>query len=210
MRARREERRRLGEIAERGAARHRLRGARVDRDPEAGLAPHAEPDRVAIVVDLEARRAVRAREDAPARELVAAGFALELEDARELHRPLVLSHIAHLLELRDAGVVSPSDFERLRGALVQLALSDASDLPYLPEAGDAFDVQETWLIERLGPGAEWLTAGRARREALRVAYRLVLRERLLDAADATADVIAALGDRARAALGPVPQPASAR
>ena len=63
------------------------------------------------------------------------------------------------------------------------------------ELGRATGVQAS-SDERLGPGAEWLTAGRARREALRVAYRLVLRERLLDGADATADVIAALGDRA--------------
>lgn len=132
----------------------------------------------------------------PARELVGAGFALEVEDAHQLHGPLALSHIVHVLELRDAGVVTPADSERIHGALVQLALSDAAELPYEPGGGDAFDVQETWLIDRLGPGAEWLTAGRARREALRVAYRLLLRERLLDASQATADVVAALVDRA--------------
>ena len=150
------------------------------------------------------RRGLKGRVNSPpAPELVAAGYALEVEGASVLHRRLALSHVAHVLELKNAGALGEEEYSALCSVLSRLDALDPSELPYGSEAGDAFDVQESWVLEEIGSGAGWLTAGRARREALRVAYRLLLRERVLDAYESTVQLLDALLQRSSELAGVV-------
>ena len=135
----------------------------------------------------------------PAPELVAAGYELELADAPLLHRGIGLADLAHVLALSEAGVIPAADARALLGALLELhetgpAIDDA-------RYGDLANVRERELERRVGTAAGWLNAGRPRREAGRIAFRIALRERLLSLERATLRFAAALieqADRERA------------
>jgi argininosuccinate lyase len=74
----------------------------------------------------------------------------------------------------------------------------ASEFPYDPANGEPYNSRERYFADRAGDVAGWLHAGRPRREAIRIAFRLRLRDdlaRLIEAAAGLADGIA---DRARA------------
>lgn len=148
----------------------------------------------------------------PAPELVAAGYELELADAPLLARGLTLADLAHVAAHPS---IPPEDASSLRAAL--LALLDA---PPEPDAryGDLVNLRERHLEQRIGTAAGWLNAGRPRREAGRIAFRIALRERLLDLGDALvrfACALTELGARERDTLLPdytylqVAQPTSA-
>jgi argininosuccinate lyase len=113
----------------------------------------------------------------PAPELVAAGYELELADAELLHRGFSLADIAHVLALE---TIPDGDRATLLGALLELgpAVED-------PRYGDLANVREKALEDRVGDAAGWLNAGRPRREAGRIAFRIALRTRLLDLQRAT-------------------------
>jgi len=130
----------------------------------------------------------------PAPELVAAGYELELDDARLLHRGLGLSDLAHVLALEHAQAIPREDATALKAALKDLldADPDVAD----PRYGDLVNVRERALEERIGTAAGWLNAGRPRREAGRIAFRIALRDRLLDLEQATLRFAHALVTRA--------------
>jgi len=114
----------------------------------------------------------------PAPELVAAGYELELADAPLLERGLVLADIAHVVALPTI----PDDHRRaLLGALTDVDVGGISS-----EYGDLVNLRERALQQRIGDAAGWLNAGRPRREAGRIAFRIALRARLLDLAQAIA------------------------
>lgn len=122
---------------------------------------------------------------------------MEVGDAEFLHRGLGLADLAHLIELSDAGVV-PGDVARLLGAeLLKSLETPASDFPYDPVYGDAYNSRERELERRLGPVGGWLHTGRTRREAGRIAFRLALRKGILGLHDAVADLTGGLVWRAR-------------
>jgi argininosuccinate lyase len=124
----------------------------------------------------------------PAPELVEAGYALELADAPLLGRGLGLADLAHVTAL---DVIPDPDRRALLGALVDLLDEEiAVDARY----GDLVNVRERVLEERVGSAAGWLNAGRPRREAGRIAFRIALRSRVLDLAAAVARFAAALTD----------------
>jgi argininosuccinate lyase len=110
----------------------------------------------------------------PAPELVEAGYELELADAPLLARGLGLADLAHSLLLP---AIPDEDRRALLAALLDL-LDDqpAVDARY----GDLVNVRERRLEERIGTAAGWLSAGRPRREAGRIAFRLALRDRVLE------------------------------
>jgi argininosuccinate lyase len=114
--------------------------------------------------------------EAPARELVESGFALEIADAPLLHDGLNMADLAHLLVLAERGVVPPGPAARVIGAVLDVVRSvPAEDFPYDPAYGDPYNSREAYFVQRLGDDAGWLHAGRPRREAGRVALRLHLR-----------------------------------
>jgi argininosuccinate lyase len=114
-------------------------------------------------------------------ELVAAGFAAEMADALLLHEGFSLADIAHVLALADIGVLPEEDAGALLDALLDMAAIPAAEFPYDPAFGDPWNSRERRLEALAGARAGWLTVGRPRREAARVALRIALRRAVLDA-----------------------------
>ena len=113
--------------------------------------------------------------EAPAPELIEAGFALEIADAPLLHGGLNLADMAHVLGLSEQGVIPTEPANRLMRILLEVHALTAEEFPYDPAVGEAYNCRERFFTQRLGNDAGWLHAGRPRREAGRVALRLVLR-----------------------------------
>lgn len=114
----------------------------------------------------------------PAPELVATAFAHELGTQLPLFSGMSLADLAHTVVLHEAGVIPPEAGRILLGELLALHARPADFTP-VPEAGDLYTNREAWLAART-PATGWLGAGRARREATTVGYRLVVRTRLLE------------------------------
>lgn len=133
-------------------------------------------------------------EEQPAPDLVAAGFALEVADAPWLHRGLGLADLAHLLDLRARGVVRAEPMRRLLAAALESLRIPAEEFPYDPAFGELYNCRERWFVQRLGDDAGWLHAGRPRREATRIALRVVLRRQVATLAGRAADFAAAVTD----------------
>jgi argininosuccinate lyase len=126
----------------------------------------------------------------PAPELVEAGYELELADAPLLARGFGLADLAHAIAL-DA--IPADDRRALLEALVGL-LDEQIDVD--SRYGDLANVRERELEQRIGNAAGWLNAGRPRREAGRIAFRIALRTRVLDLAEAVTRFAAALTELA--------------
>lgn len=116
----------------------------------------------------------------PAPELVEAGYGLEIADAPLLHRGLTLADLAHQVSLVEAGAVDGAVVAPLLVRLLELLDSDPAEFPYDPAYGDAYNARERELETALGPVTGWLHLGRTRREAGRIAFRMALRNMLLD------------------------------
>jgi len=119
-------------------------------------------------------------DEAPAQALIEAGFALEIADAPLLHHGLTLADIAHVLDLRARGIVPEEAARRLLALLLETHAVAAEDFPYEAAHGDPYNSRERLFVERIGNDAGWLHAGRPRREAARVALRLLLRDMIVD------------------------------
>ena len=135
-------------------------------------------------------------EQQPAPELIAAGFALEVADAPLLHRGLGLADLAHLLDLRARKVVKDGPVRRLLRATLESIEIPAEEFPYDPEYGEVYNCRERWFVARLGDDAGWLHAGRPRREAARIALRLVLRRQVAELVRDAAGFAAVVADAA--------------
>lgn len=114
-------------------------------------------------------------------ELVKAGFAMEMADAHLLHDGFALADLAHVLGLTDLGVLPAEDSKALLEALLEMAAVPAEDFPYDPAYGDPWNSRERRLEALAGARAGWMTVGRPRREAARVAMRIAIRRAVLDA-----------------------------
>lgn len=129
---------------------------------------------------------------APAAELIDAGFALEIADAPLLHHGLNLADIAHVLDLRAHGLLPEEPARQLLAVLVETLAVPAAEFPYEAAHGEAYNSRERYFVSRLGDAAGWLHAGRPRREAVRIAFRLHLRSVLIDLVAAGADLAGTL------------------
>ncbi len=134
----------------------------------------------------------------PARELVAAGYALELSDAPLLHEGLGLADLAHVVTLARQQLLPEQHVRPLLTALLELGDVPFEEFPYDVELGDAYNSREKELTRRIGDLAGWVHLGRTRREAGRIAFRLAVRELILDLDQATSDLAHALANRADA------------
>ena len=137
----------------------------------------------------------------PAAELIEAGFELENADAPVLHHGMNLADLAHLLDLASAGVIPPEAARQLLALLLEVIQIPVRDFPYDPANGEPYNSRERYFVSRVGDVAGWLHAGRPRREAVRVAFRLRLRSDLTDLIEAAAALAAELADRAREHAG---------
>ncbi len=141
----------------------------------------------------------------PAPELVEAGYRLELDDAPLLHRGLGLADLAHVIALDEQGAIPDGETRRLLSALLELLDEDAADLHLDARYGDLVNLRERVLEERIGAPSGWLSAGRPRREAGRIAFRLALRDRVLELAEAVTRFAGALVElAARERATPMP------
>jgi argininosuccinate lyase len=125
----------------------------------------------------------------PARELVESGFTLENADAPLLHHGLNLADIAHVLDLRSRGIVPDEAARQLLDLLLEVYATPAEDFPYDPSFGEAYNSREGYFVSRIGDVAGWLHAGRPRREATRLALRLLMRGQLVDLVDDAAGFV---------------------
>jgi len=132
----------------------------------------------------------------PAPELVAAGYALELGDAPMLHEGLGLADLAHVITLARQQLLPARHVRPLLSALLELGDVPFEEFPYDVVLGDAYNSREKELTRRIGDLAGWVHLGRTRREAGRIAFRLAVRELILDLNQAASDLAAALADRA--------------
>ncbi len=117
---------------------------------------------------------------APAPELVEAGFALEVAEAPFLHAGLNLADMAHLLDLLSRRLVPLDAAARLLDLLLEVHRMPATAFPYDAAYGDPYNCRERYFVERIGDDAGWLHAGRPRREAARLAFRIGLRHQALE------------------------------
>lgn len=85
-----------------------------------------------------------------------------------------------MLDLREHGIIPRGPAARLLGLLLEVHDVPAREFPYDPRLGDPYNCRERYFIGRIGDDAGWLHAGRPRREAARVALRLLLRGQLVD------------------------------
>lgn len=127
--------------------------------------------------DPNARRVEGASSDRPAPELIEAGLAYEIADAGVLHHGLNLADLGHVMDLHHRNIISDDVARQLLGVLLETYRTEAADFPYDPQFGEAYSSRERFFAERIGDAAGWLHAGRTRREAARVAFRIVLRQR---------------------------------
>jgi argininosuccinate lyase len=134
----------------------------------------------------------------PAAELIAAGFALETADAPLLHHSINLADIAHVLDLGCAGVIPPAAARRLLALLLETLQIPAEQFPYDPAYGELYNSRERYFTGQAGDVAGWLHAGRPRREAVRIAFRLHLRDALTGLIEAAAELAAEIGTVAAA------------
>jgi argininosuccinate lyase len=134
----------------------------------------------------------------PAGELIEAAYAHELRAAPRLAYDLSLSDIAHAVALADGGALPAGTAQALVAGLLELHAIPAAEFPWQAELGDAFNSREAELVRRIGTeAAGWLSAGRPRREAFRVALRACARRGAAELAVALADSAAALSAHAR-------------
>ncbi|MDX6556676.1 MAG: argininosuccinate lyase [Miltoncostaeaceae bacterium] len=133
----------------------------------------------------------------PAAELTDAGYAHEAAAGPRLARGLSLADLAHAVVLVEAGVVGGEQGRGLLAGLLELHAIPGADFPFDPARGDAFTAREHELRARVGVAAAgWLSAGRPRREAFRVALRLTARAGALAVHDAQLDLAEAMLDQA--------------
>src|SRR5213080_4895637 len=146
----------------------------------------------------ELGRGGRLRGDA-AGELVAAAYAAESAHGPRLARGLSLADLAHGVALVEGGDLAGEDARSLLRGLLELHAMPVDEFPWDPSLGDAFNARETELERRVGRAAAgWLSAGRPRREAFRVALRLTARAGARELHEALVDQAAALARHARA------------
>jgi argininosuccinate lyase len=129
-------------------------------------------------------------------ELVAAGFALEVDDAPLLHHWLNLADLAHVVVLREQGLIPQAAAARLVDVLVEADSVSAESFGYDPTHGELYNCRERRFAQQIGDDAGWLHVARTRREAVRVAMRLRLRHDVLDLVEAAAEFCASTSDAA--------------
>jgi argininosuccinate lyase len=135
-----------------------------------------------------------------AAELARAGYAWEIADAPLLHEPLTLADLAHVLELVRIDAIPIGSARILTSELLELLSGSPDAVPYAPEYGEMYSSREHYLTGRIGDDAGWLHTGRTRREAMRIAYRILVRRQILDLLDAASDLALSLCEQASAHL----------
>jgi argininosuccinate lyase len=115
----------------------------------------------------------------PAPELAQSANKLENAYGPLFFKGMSLGDMAHVIVLIEAGVLSHESGQSLLSALLELDTAQPDEFPFDPSVGDAYQNRERAIIQRAPAVGGWLRAGRARREVTNIAYRLVVRWRLV-------------------------------
>jgi argininosuccinate lyase len=127
--------------------------------------------------------------------LAASGYSWEIADAPVLHDALNLADLEHALELRAIGALADADAVTLISGLLMLHGTAHEEVGYDPSNGELVTSREAYLAEKIGDVAGYLRAGRTRREAVRTAFRIVVRRQVLDLVVAACELAATMCDR---------------
>lgn len=128
-----------------------------------------------------------------ASELVAAAYAAESAHGPRLARGLSRADIAHAVALVEGGDLAGDEARSLLRGLLELDAIPGDEFPWDASLGDAFNAREAELERRVGRAAAgWLSAGRPRREAFRVALRLTARAGTVELHDGLVAQVSAL------------------
>ncbi|HET7090645.1 MAG TPA: argininosuccinate lyase [Anaerolineae bacterium] len=133
----------------------------------------------------------------PAPELIASAYTREVGDAAILYEGMSLADMAHVVALIESDIIPRQAGGELLSALLDIHPSPPLDFALDPARGDLYSNREVYL-RMLTSAAGWLSAGRARREATTIGYRIALRRRLLAWAAALEDGAVAALDQAEA------------
>ncbi|HXF83621.1 MAG TPA: argininosuccinate lyase, partial [bacterium] len=128
-------------------------------------------------------------------------FTASLSVDRRLLRWDAIASIAHALTLRDAGLLTAADAEAIIGGLRHI-LRDVEE-GRLSVGGDHEDVHsflEAELYARIGPPAGRLHTGRSRNDQVVTAFRLTLRQQLVELVGEVQALMAAGVERAASSI----------
>ncbi len=123
-----------------------------------------------------ARRVEGPSSDQPAQTLIDAAFAWEIADAPCLHHGLNVADLGHVLDLHHRGIVPDAAARALLSVLLDAYRTTSDQFPYDARFGEPYNSRERHFAGLIGNDAGWLHAGRPRREAARVAFRIALRK----------------------------------
>jgi len=110
--------------------------------------------------------------------LAKTAYAHDCKDAPLLMDGLHKADLAHAIMLYEEGVIPPDVAPVLVKGLIDLQRIPAGSFPVNPELGDVYNSKDTALKAMIGDAAGWLHAGRARREAVNLAYLIAVRKQL--------------------------------
>jgi argininosuccinate lyase len=135
----------------------------------------------------------------PAPELINSANARELADAAILYEGISSADLAHVVMLVEAKVIPREAGGQLLHALLAAHPRPPMDFAHDPAVGDLYSNREVYLSMRT-PHTGYLSAGRPRREAITIAFRLAVRSRLLKLAGSLARCANRAADLAEAHL----------
>lgn len=121
-------------------------------------------------------------------ELVQSANRLEVSNASILYEGLGLADIAHTIVLMEAEVLSQKSGQTLLRTLLEMQRISVDEFSFDPVYGDVYKNRERYVIQQAPDVGGWLRAGRARREATNIAYRLAVRRRLLSLLENLSDL----------------------
>lgn len=132
----------------------------------------------------------------PAPQLVAAAYTYESAGAAMLHCGLNHADMAHVIHLHRLGIIPPNATAALLAVLLEAEATDPADFGYDPADGEPYNSRERIFVDKIGDHAGWLHAGRPRREATRIAFRLHLRRHVTELVASATSLAEALADQA--------------
>jgi argininosuccinate lyase len=118
-------------------------------------------------------------------ELIYSANARELADAAILYEGISSADLAHLVMLVEEKVIPREAGGQLLHALLAAHPRPPIDFAHDPATGDLYSNREAYLLMST-PHVGYLSAGRPRREAITIAFRMAVRSRLLKLARALA------------------------
>ena len=137
---------------------------------------------------------------APSAALVAS-FGNELRYAHVLYEGLSYADLAHTLMLIEQAIIPAADGRVLLEALVALHDGGLAAVRLDAKWGDIYNNRDAELERRIGKPAGWLHAGRARREALTLAWLIHLRSGCHDLVGQAAALVRTIADVAEQHAG---------